>query len=47
MYGEDEMSTIQQRRLVLARRIAQKLVASNAMTDNPAIGPRTISNPRK
>lgn len=47
VFGADEMSTMQQRRLVDARRIVQKLVVSAAMTPNPAIGPRTISVPRK
>ena len=41
------MSTINQRRLVMARRIVQKLIVSSAMTDNPKIGPRTISTPRR
>lgn len=45
VYGQDEMSTINQRRLVLARRIVQKLTVASAMTDNPIIGPRTISTP--
>ncbi len=45
VYGQDEMSTINQRRLVLARRIVQKLTVASAMTDNPLIGPRTISTP--
>ncbi len=45
MYGLDEMSTMNQRRLVTARRIVSKLVVSNAMTDNAAIGPRTVSIP--
>ena len=47
LYGPDEMSTMQQRRLVDARRIAQKLVVSAAMTQNAAIGPRSISVPRR
>ena len=47
MYGPDEMSTINQRRLVMARRIVQKLVVSSAMSDNPDIGPRTISTPQR
>lgn len=47
IYGPDEMSTMQQRRLIDARRIVQKLVVSAAMTENAAIGPRTISVPRK
>jgi hypothetical protein len=38
---------MQQRRLIDARRIVQKLVVSAAMTENPAIGPRTISVPRR
>lgn len=38
---------MQQRRLIDARRIVQKLVVSAAMTPNPAIGPRTISVPRR
>lgn len=45
IYGEDEMSTINQRRIVMARRIVQKLTVASAMVDNPAIGPRTISTP--
>ena len=45
VYGGDEVSTINQRRLVLARRIVTQLVVSAAMTDAPGIGPRTISNP--
>ncbi|KAL4447504.1 hypothetical protein ABPG75_004723 [Micractinium tetrahymenae] len=47
IYGPEEMSTMQQRRLIDARRIVQKLVVSAAMTPNPAIGPRTISVPRR
>lgn len=43
MYGQDEMSTINQRRLVMARRIVQKLVVSADLHDSAAIGPRTIS----
>ena len=43
MYGPDEMSTINQRRLVMARRIVQKLVVSANLHDSSAIGPRTIS----
>lgn len=39
------MSTINQRRIVMARRIVQKLTVAAAMVDNPAIGPRTISTP--
>lgn len=47
MYGPEGMSTLNERRLVMARRIVQKLVVSNAMTDNPAIGPRTVSKPAR
>lgn len=39
------MSTINQRRLVMARRIVSKLVVSGAMTDIAEVGPRTISAP--
>lgn len=39
------MSTINQRRIVMARRIVQKLTVAAAMVDNPDIGPRTISTP--
>ena len=39
------MSTLNQRRLVLARRIVSKLVVSAGMTDAGAIGPRTVSAP--
>lgn len=45
MYGGDEVSTINQRRLVIARRIVTKLVVSAAMTDIPEVGPRTVSIP--
>ena len=47
IYGGDEVSTVNQRRLVLARRIVTKLVVASAMTDSPAVGPRTISSPRR
>lgn len=47
IYGPDGMSTMQQRRLVDARRVVQKLVVSGAMTENPAVGPRTVSVPRR
>lgn len=47
IYGQDEMSTINQRRIVMARRIVQKLTVASAMVDNPAIGPRTISTPMR
>lgn len=39
------MSTINQQRLILARRIATKLVVSGNMTDNAVIGPRTLTVP--
>lgn len=45
IYGGDEVSTINQRRLVMARRIVSKLVVSGAMTDIAEVGPRTISAP--
>lgn len=45
VYGGDEVSTINQRRLVLARRIVAKLVVSNAMSDAPDLANRTISHP--
>lgn len=44
-YGPEGMSSLNQRKLILARRIVQKLVVSNAMTDSPAIGARLISQP--
>ncbi len=40
-YGLDEMTSINQGKLVLARRIVQKLVASAALNDE--LGPRTLS----
>ena len=46
VFGPDELTTMQQRRLVLARRIATKLVVSSAMDATPEIGPRTLSLPR-
>ena len=45
IYGGDEVSTINQRRLVLARRIVTKLVVSNAMSDTPELADRMISHP--
>ena len=45
VYGGDEVSTINQRRLTLARRIVSKLVVSNAMSDKPDLADRTISHP--
>ena len=45
-YGEDELSTMQQRRLVMARRIVTKLVVSTGMSPGDVIGPRTISAPK-
>jgi cell division protease FtsH len=45
-YGEDELSTMQQRRLVMARRIVTKLVVSTAMSPGETIGPRTLSIPK-
>lgn len=46
VFGADELTTMQQRRLVLARRIVTKLVVSSAMSDSKEIGPRTVSTPR-
>jgi cell division protease FtsH len=46
VFGPDELTTMQQRRLVLARRIVTKLVVSSAMDKTPEIGPRTLSLPR-
>lgn len=43
MYGQDEMSTINQRQLMLARRIAQKLCVSGGLSD--ALGPAPLSHP--
>ena len=40
-YGLDEMTSINQGKLVLARRIVQKLVASAALNDE--LGPRTLA----
>jgi hypothetical protein len=45
IYGGDEVSTINQRRLVMARRIVSKLVVSNAMSDAPELAHRMISHP--
>ena len=47
LYTQDEMSTINQRQMVVARMIVQKLTVHAAMTDNPSIGPRTIITPVK
>lgn len=44
-YGLDEMSSINQRRLVMARRIVQKLVVSGNMEIVPSIGHQTLSVP--
>ncbi|KAI3429278.1 hypothetical protein D9Q98_005374 [Chlorella vulgaris] len=46
IYGVDEMSSLHQLRLADARQIVSKLVVSAAMTENAAIGPRTVSVPR-
>ncbi|KAK9823015.1 hypothetical protein WJX81_007049 [Elliptochloris bilobata] len=45
VYGLDEVSTINQRRLIMARRIVTKLVAAAAMSDAPVVGPRTLTQP--
>lgn len=39
------MSTINQRKLAMARAIAVKLVISGGMSGNPDFGPRTLSVP--
>lgn len=36
VYGVEEMSSINQRRIIMARRIACKLLLSGALTDDPA-----------
>lgn len=46
VYGADELTTMQQRKLVLARRIVSKLVVSTAMDPGSEIGPRTLSVPK-
>ena len=45
-YGEEELSTMQQRRLIMARRIVTKLVVSTGMSPGDVIGPRTIASPK-
>jgi hypothetical protein len=45
LYGQDEMSTINQRQLTLARRIAQKLVVSGGLSDARGLGPSPITHP--
>jgi hypothetical protein len=45
LYGQDEMSTINQRQLMLARRIAQKLVVSGGLSDAEGLGPGPITHP--
>ena len=45
MYGEDDMTTINQRKLALARSIAVKLVVSGAMNDVSQFSPRSLSVP--
>ena len=46
VYGPDELTTMQQRRLVLARRIVTKLVVSTAMDSGEEIGQRTLAFPK-
>jgi len=46
IYGEEDLSTMQQRRLVLARRIVTKLVVSTGMNPGDKIGPRSLSRPK-
>ena len=45
IYGEDDMTTINQKKLELARGIAVKLVVSSAMTDDSQDSPRVLSIP--
>lgn len=45
MYGEDDMTTINQKKLALARSIAVKLVVSGGMTEGPSFAPGTLSVP--
>lgn len=45
LYGRDEMSTINQRQLTLARRVAQKLVVSGGLSDARGLGPSPITHP--
>lgn len=45
LYGRDEMSTINQRQLIMARRIAQKLVVSGGLSDAAGLGPSPITHP--
>jgi cell division protease FtsH len=46
IFGPDELTTMQQRRLVTARRIVAKLVVSTGMNSGDVIGPRTLATPR-
>ena len=43
IYGRDEMSTLNQRRLDTARQIAQKLIVSGGMSDLPDLHHRPLS----
>ena len=45
VYGRDEMSTINQRALAMARRIVQKLVVAGGLSASPALPPAPISVP--
>ena len=45
MYGADDMTTINQKKLALARSIAVKLVVSGGMSENASFAPRTLSVP--
>lgn len=47
LYGLEEMSTINQRQLSYARRIAQKLVVAGGMSEHPLLAARTLSVPLK
>ena len=46
MYGADEMSSINQRALQMARRLAQKLVVSGGLSDaRSGLGPAPLTRP--
>lgn len=47
VFGVDEMSTINQRRLVMARRIVQKLMVSSGLEPADGIGPRSLTIPQR
>ena len=45
VYGADDMSTINQRSLAMARRIVQKLVVSGGLSGAPGLPPAPLSVP--